>query len=149
MFAALKHLHHCSLLSGLLETNQWCRLEAPIAWGSTLVARMPSLRMFCEPACDRTRPLHGGAHWMLIRLLCGRFVSRCSRLEAPVAWGSTFDTRMCSLRMCCEPACDASSLLVELPVDFASTWWECRCDCVWSLFAGAYLYIGGETAASQ
>jgi hypothetical protein len=71
------------------------------------------------------------------------------RLAAPVAWGSMLDTHTPSLRTCCEPACDAGSPLVELPVDFAFTWWECRCDCVWSLLAGEFLYTGGEMAASQ
>jgi hypothetical protein len=71
------------------------------------------------------------------------------RFAAPVAWGSKLDTRTPSLRTCCEPACDAGSPLVELPVDFAFTWWDCRCNCIWSLLAGAYLYTGSKTAASQ
>jgi hypothetical protein len=75
--------------------------------------------------------------------------NRWDRLAAPIAWGSTLDTRTPSLRTCCEPACYAGSPLVELPVDFAFTCWDCRCDCVWSLLAGAYLYTCGETAASQ
>jgi hypothetical protein len=82
-------------------------------------------------------------------LRAGLWHNRWSRLEVPVAWGSTLDTHTPSLRTCCEPACDAGSPLVELPVDFAFTWWECRCDCVRSLLAGAYLYTGGETTASQ
>jgi hypothetical protein len=75
--------------------------------------------------------------------------NRWGRFAAPVVWGSTLDTRTPSLRMCCEPACDAGSPLVELPVDSVFTCCECRCDCVWSLLAGAYLYTGGETAANQ
>jgi hypothetical protein len=71
--------------------------------------------------------------------------NQCSRLEAPVVWGSMLDTHTPPLRTCCELACDAGSPLVELPVDFAFTWWECRCDCVWSLLAGAYLYTGDKT----
>jgi hypothetical protein len=47
--------------------------------------------------------------------------NRWCRLEAAVAWGSTLDTRTPSLRTCCEPACDAGSPLVELPVDFMFT----------------------------
>jgi hypothetical protein len=42
---------------------------------------------------DLKRPLSGVARWILVRLLCGRV----------------------------EPACDAGSPLVELPVDFAFT----------------------------
>jgi hypothetical protein len=75
--------------------------------------------------------------------------NRWCRLAAPIAWESTLDTRTPSLRTCCEPACDAGSPLVELPVDFTFTWWQCRCDYIWSLLVGAYLYTGGKTAAKQ
>jgi hypothetical protein len=148
------HAGSCWPWKGPLDTNRWCRLEAPVAWWSTLDARMPSSRTFWKPACDTTgavdskRPLRKGAHWILIRLLCrllgaGLRHNGCGKLETPVAWGSTLDTRTPSLWMCCELACNADSPLVELPVDFAFTWWQCRCDYIWSLLEGEYLYTGG------
>jgi hypothetical protein len=40
------HTGSCWPWKGPLDTNRWCRLEAPVAWGSTLDARSPSLRSF-------------------------------------------------------------------------------------------------------
>jgi hypothetical protein len=44
-----------------------------------------------------------------------------ANLKLPLQGGSTLDARTPSLRLCCEPACDAGIPLVEFPVDFAFT----------------------------
>jgi hypothetical protein len=63
------HTSSCWPWKGPLDTNLWCRLAAPVAWGSTLDTHTPSLRTFCEPACyttgevDLQRTLHEGARF--------------------------------------------------------------------------------------
>jgi hypothetical protein len=53
------HANSCWPWKGPLETNRWCGLEAPIAWG---------------------------ARWILVGPLCGSFVSQLDGRRFPVWW---------------------------------------------------------------
>jgi hypothetical protein len=117
----------------------------PVAWGT----RWMVVSLLCGK-----RPLHGGSRWMLVGLLCGSFERWFAILLVRYAWstrcmGSPLDA--CRFSAVAER--NAGSPLVELLVDLAFTCCECRCDCVWCLLTGAYLYSsrerGGARLASQ
>jgi hypothetical protein len=85
-YVGCSYTFFADVLEAGLRHNRCGRLKAPVAWGSTLDTCTPYLRTFWGPVCyttgavDSKRPLHEGARWILVRLLCGCFGSQLAML---------------------------------------------------------------------